>query len=366
MLTHLEIQKLSTFLSDVGSKVISELTHSAFIQKLPEGLIKSRILDYSLRGGKHLRPGIMFAACGAVGGNPDTVLPVAVATEMFHTWTLVHDDIIDRDECRRGGLTMHARILKDFKNCAHLPPNVSCEHLSHSMALLIGDAQHGMVVDMMAHAGITGKIPPDLILFLIAQLEGEVLPALLTGEVSDVLQSNEHLSHIAIDEIELMLRRKTGALLVFSVYAGAMIGLQSTDFSHPAIAALREYGDNLGLAFQMRDDILGIIGEAETLGKPIGSDFREGKRTLAVKYAYDHASSDNQIRLENLLGKADMSESEVDEIKRLVLENGGVSHVENLARTLIDTSLRALNQISDSPFRDILRSIAEYTIHRHK
>ena len=366
MLSKHDIQVLSMFLKDIGDKVIHELTDSAFIGNLPGGLIRDRILDYSLRGGKHLRPGLMVAACGAVGGNPDPVLPIAVATEMFHTWTLVHDDIIDRDDHRRGGLTMHARILKDFRDCGDLPPGVSCEHLSHSMALLIGDAQHGMVVDMMAQAGLTGGIAAELVLHLITCLEGKVLPALLTGEVSDVLQSHEPLDRISIDDIELMLRRKTGALLTFAVCAGAMIGLNTHEQTHPWIKALCSYGDNLGLAFQMRDDVLGIIGDAETLGKPIGSDFREGKRTLAVKFAFDHASLTGRARIEALLGKPDMSESEVDEIRNLVLENGGVKHVESLAERLIAASLAALDALPESNSRDILRIIAEYTIYRKK
>ena len=86
------------FLEETGKQVQDLLSNASFIRKLPDGLIKDRILDYSNRGGKHLRPALMRAAAGAVCGDPDMVLPIAAAVEMFHTWTLIHDDIIDRDD----------------------------------------------------------------------------------------------------------------------------------------------------------------------------------------------------------------------------------------------------------------------------
>ncbi len=356
--------ELTKFLDDISVKVKEILLSSRMVTRLANGPIKDRILDYSLRGGKCIRPGLVCAAAGALGGNPEDALGIATGIEMTHTWTLVHDDIIDRDEYRRKGLTIHAQIMQDNPDWTACNPAMSVEHLGHSLALLIGDAQHGLVLELMANEGLSGTLPPELVLFLISELEGTVLPALLTGEVSDVFQTGDPLYKITPEEILLMLERKTGALITFSVLAGGLIGLKSTSLEHPWIHALRKYGDNLGLAFQLRDDILGIVGNTNELGKPVGSDFREGKRTLAVKYAYDKLGKAGKTLMADLLGKPDMTADEVAKLRDLVAEGQGVEQVDAYSKSLIEEALKSLEEIPESPYLSILKSVAEYTIAR--
>lgn len=358
-------EALSLFLEHISASVRQVFCDSVFIDRLPNGLIKDRIMDYSMRGGKYLRPALVSAATGAVGGEIAQALPVAVAVEMFHTWTLVHDDIIDRDTYRRGGLTMHARIHEDFLQSQNPALHIPIDHLSHSMALLIGDAQHGMVMDLMARSAQISSLPPELVLQLILELEGQVLPELLTGEVSDVLQSTIPLANITLSEIETMLHRKTGALLTYSVISGGYIGLRRFDPNHPHIKILRSYGQNLGLAFQMHDDLLGIVGNQEKLGKPVGSDFREGKRTMAIKIAYDNADSESRKFIESHLGQADLSTDQIESLKCIVQKNGGVDYLKERSEVLIDTAVNALESLPQTPYREILADIARFTVNRN-
>ena len=355
---------LFDFLEEIGREVKQIFLSSPFIQRLPDGIIKSRILDYSLRGGKNLRPALLCAASCAVGGSIEQSIMVGAAIEMFHTWTLVHDDIIDQDLTRRGGPTIHKRIFDDFKNWTDSA--VTRAHLAHSLALLTGDAQHGFVLELMTRAATTKKLSSDLVLHLISDLEGVVLPELLCGEVSDVLQTAVSLETITQEEIERMSERKTGALLEFSVVAGGMIGINTTDRSHPRLTALSLYGKNLGIAFQLRDDILGILGNEKTLGKPIGSDFREGKRTLPVKFAYSLLNAESKNELSHLIGKADLSDNEVDYLKSLIVKSGAIELVEEKAEKLINDSCEALGLLPQSRYRDILEAIATYTVSRNK
>jgi len=359
-----EGESLQGFLQNISEKARQDLVVSNFIQRLPDSPIKKRILDYSMRGGKFLRPGLVCAAAGAVGGDPEIALPVGIAVEITHTWTLVHDDIIDRDEYRRGGLTIHAQILKDFKDWEKKKSSIPADHLSHSLALLIGDAQHGMALEFLARPGLEGKIQPELILYLISELEGNVLPVLLTGEVADVFQSAIELEEIKIPDIEVMLRRKTGALLTYCVVAGGLIGLGKVDLDHPYVKALREYGENLGLAFQLRDDILGILGDETKIGKPVGSDFREGKRTMAVKFAYDHADLNGKREFERLIGKSDITVEEVETLRQMVMDNRGIETVEKLSGTLIKQARNALKDLPRGYYRDLLDEVAAFTIAR--
>ncbi|MCD4654136.1 polyprenyl synthetase family protein, partial [bacterium] len=177
------------------------LLETVFLSQLGAGPIKDRLLDYLLRGGKNLRPAMTGLACGAVGGNPSDTLDIGMAIEITHTWTLVHDDIIDRDNSRRGGPSVHAKVLEDYPDWELSNPGMTAEHLALSMALLVGDAQHAMAMEIMAKAGLSKNLSAELILFLITELEGKILPALLTGEVDDVFQTGIPLDQITCDEI---------------------------------------------------------------------------------------------------------------------------------------------------------------------
>ncbi|HPQ39040.1 MAG TPA: polyprenyl synthetase family protein [bacterium] len=357
---------LNEYLRDTGDRIRRRLGILPFLQQLGAGPIQDRLLDYVVRGGKNLRPALTMMACGAVGGNPDDALDIGIAIEITHTWTLVHDDIIDRDDSRRNGPSVHARIREDYADWELNNPGMTVDHLALSMALLVGDAQHAMAMEIMARAGRAGIIPADLVLYLIAELEGAVLPALLTGEVDDVFQTGIPLGKITRDEILLMLQRKTAALLTYSVTAGGMIGLGIADPQHPMIHSLRTYSDNLGIAFQLRDDILGIEGDEIKLGKPVGSDFREGKRTLAVKIAWDNGSGAEKTAIESLLGKPELTMDEVNHLRHLVESLGGIEAVSAMASHRIETALAALEDLPRSRYRDILAAVADYTIRRRK
>ncbi|MGB3976259.1 MAG: polyprenyl synthetase family protein [bacterium] len=357
---------LNSFLEAVGAQIRFSLLHAPFLQQLGKGLIKDRLLDYVIRGGKNMRPAMTCLACGALGGEPEHAIDVGIAIEMTHTWTLVHDDIIDRDETRRGGPSIHAAIRMEYLDWQDHNPAMTPDHLGLSMALLIGDAQHAMAMDILSYAGRSGRLPPELALYLIGELEGKVLVALLSGEVDDIFQTGIPLNKITREEILLMLERKTGALLTFSVVSGGLVALGTPNPTHPYIQALKTYGNNLGIAFQLKDDILGITGNEQTLGKPIGSDFKEGKRTLAVKTAWENASPNEKKRIETLLGKTDLKEDEALEMRSLVISTGALDQTERLASQHIDLALEALMTLPETHYRNLLADIATFTITRKK
>lgn len=362
-----EISKeLKAYLDQTGVVLRERLQSTPFLGQLGAGPIKDRLLDYILRGGKNLRPALTRLACEAVGGQGDQAIDVGIAIEITHTWTLVHDDIIDRDDARRNGPSVHAKIREDYADWADINPGMTAEHLAHSMALLVGDAQHAMAMNILSQTGLTGNLKPELALFLISELEGNVLPALLTGEVDDVFQTGYPLSQITVDEILLMLRQKTAALLTFSVTAGGLIGLNGIDLQHPYILALKSYSENLGIAFQLQDDLLGILGDEDKLGKPVGSDFTEGKRTIAVKTAWVNATNSQKKTMERLLGKPDLTRDEIDLLRQLVIDCKGIDRVRSMAEEHIQRAHKALDELPDSQAKQFLAEIADYTINRQK
>jgi geranylgeranyl diphosphate synthase type I len=335
-------------------------------------LIRSYILDerfinrfHPVRyGGKRLRPAILLFSCGAVGGDELKAVPAAAAVEIFHTWTLVHDDIIDRDPIRRGEATVHQhyhdRSLKigDGFNLT----SEEARHYGVSIAILTGDIQHGWGISMMAELATQSGVDPLLTLDLINELDTRVLNTLVEGEVLDIQFAHRDIETLTPEMIEDMLWKKTGALYEFCGRAGALIGTGRRD--DPRVDAVAQFAALCGTAFQLQDDILGVIGKEETLGKPIGSDLREGKRTLVIYHAYHNADEKDRCRIIKVLGNPDASEAEVLKIIRLLRDLGGIDSVARRAKILIEQARPKLDIIPDSPYRNLLYQWADFLINR--
>ena len=223
-------------------------------------------IRYSLLGGssKFLRPLLCIAGAEAVGGRAETVLPTACAFEMIHTFSLIHDDLpaIDNDDFRRGMPTSHKKF-------------------GEAMAILAGDALNTLAFEVVA-GHQTGEPAAVLrVLFLLAQASGT--SGMVGGQVDDIYYERQPVTAEILQSIH---ERKTGALLNASILSGAML----SGANEPDIAALRIYGDYVGLAFQIVDDILDVTGDDAVLGKPTGSDEKNDKATYPKVYGLDQSA----------------------------------------------------------------------------
>ena len=363
---------------------MSEKTDSEFFKALNQrsGIIQDYILDkrfidrfnpddvkwavcaYVKYGGKRLRPAILLFSCGAVGADEAKAIPAAAAVEIFHTWTLVHDDIIDRDSLRRGNSTVHQYYLDrtlrgagEFK----LSPE-EAKHYGVSIAILTGDIQHGWGISLMAELTTLNDVDPMVTLDLINELDTKVLNTLVEGEVLDIQYAHLDIESLTPAMIEDMLWKKTGALYEFCGSAGAMIGLGKRD--HPYVDTVARFAALCGTAFQLQDDILGVIGDVKTIGKPVGSDLREGKRTLVIYYAYHNAGSADKKKLLSVLGNAHAKEKEIDSTIELLKNLGGNDIVKQRAQTLIEEALPLLESLPETNSRELLSKWANFLINR--
>jgi geranylgeranyl diphosphate synthase type II len=213
-------------------------------------------MRYSLFcGGKRLRPILTIAGAEAVGGEARAVLPLACAVECIHTFSLIHDDLpaLDNDDLRRGNLTNHVVY-------------------GEAMAILAGDALLALAFELIVECRQFFAPAQTLdALAMVARASGT--RGMVGGQVSDM--ENEGRDDLDEPTIAWIHARKTGALLTASLLAGARLS-GATDAQE---SALRAYGEELGLAFQITDDILDLEGDAEKMGKPIGSDLRQDKAT---------------------------------------------------------------------------------------
>ena len=214
-------------------------------------------MRYSLfAGGKRLRPILCLAATEIVGGKKETALPVACALEMIHTYSLIHDDLpaMDNDDFRRGKPTNH-RVFGE------------------AMAILAGDGLLTEAFYLLTYPDLLEKIPPAQLVWishLIAQAAG--FRGMVSGQVMDLEATGKE---IGLEELKAIHDHKTGALIRVAVESGAIIG----GGNKTEVEALKEYGTQIGLAFQIVDDVLDIEGNPEDMGKNIGSDEPQQKAT---------------------------------------------------------------------------------------
>jgi len=247
------------------------LVEGALEEALPPTEDLSRRVVEAMRysiftGGKRLRPVLCLAGAEAVGGSAEAALPAAVALEMIHTYSLIHDDLpaMDDDDFRRGRPTSH----KVF---------------GEALAILAGDGLLTLGLAQLPRAATAGRLDPLLAaaaLEVIARAAGH--QGMVAGQAVDIESEGRDVGEEVVDFIH---SHKTGALITAAVTSGAIIGRASAD----QLRRLEEYGRRLGLAFQIVDDILGVEGDAGTLGKPVGADQLRGKATYPRVAGLDRA-----------------------------------------------------------------------------
>ncbi len=281
-----------------------ELTESALTDFLPgsKKLTDSlhRAMRYSLEaGGKRIRPVLALAACEAVGGEVKRVLPAACALEFIHTYSLIHDDLpaMDDDDFRRGKPTCH----KAF---------------DEATAILAGDGLLTAAFEVMSRRELFPSVDAETLLEVTNDIShGAGACGMVGGQQADIDAEGKEID---LPSLEFIHTHKTGALILASVKAGAKLGGGSEE----QVKALTAYGEIIGLAFQVADDILDVEGTTESLGKDAGSDEARGKATypalLGLKEAKERASDLLDKAIESLQD-FDASADPLREIARFIV-----------------------------------------------
>ncbi len=355
-------EELLGYLADRRKAVLAYIEQSALQHLVAEPHLRDFLLSYPLRGGKSLRPALVALAAGAVTGEDETerTLPLQAAVELYHNWTLIHDDIIDQDDLRRGKPSLHREIERAVRES---DDDAGAEKYGRDIAILVGDLMHGFVNLLVLRLADRG-IDSEVVLNLLRLMHAELTPALVDGETQDVRFTREAVGEISEGMVLEMLEGKTAALFDYCGTAGALAGLNSTNVADPKAKALAGFSRQAGLAFQIQDDILGLVGDEDKLGKPRGSDLREGKHTLILLHAFREGSPEQLEVLRPLVGKRDIAPEEVDRAEEIIREIGTVEHVSAIAREYIEGALPLLEELDPSPARDLLAGLARFMIDR--
>ena len=257
-------QTLGAYL-DARKKIIDEalIRYMPGEDNYPPVIFKA--IRYSLfAGGKRIRPVLCLASAEAVGDDAESILPVACALELIHTYSLIHDDLpaMDDDDYRRGRLTSHKVFGED-------------------MAILAGDALLTEAFHLMSDRGLMENIAPEKLISVIHDIAGAAgCFGMVGGQVVDVQSEGEA---VETEVLNFIHTRKTGAMITAAVKAGAILA----NAGEVELNALTSYGRNIGLAFQIADDILNVEGDQKLMGKGTGSDTKRGKVTYPTLMGMD-------------------------------------------------------------------------------
>ncbi len=300
-------------------------------------------------GGKRVRPFIVMAMAKALGGweAEKAALPIAAGIEIFHNFTLIHDDIMDKDEFRRGVPTTHVVYGIDF-------------------AILAGDLAFALSYKSMKLAKVYG-LPPHILARSYETLT-EAAVRVSEGQAYDMMF--ERMESVSYHDYLKMIYLKTGALIEASARLGALVASAYNDeVKANHIEAAGEYGRFVGISFQIRDDILGVFGDPKITGKPRYNDLRRGKKTLLVLYAYDHAESEEEKGLlrEVLRGRVHDEEG-LRRAAEIIAKTGALSYAEQMAKSLMRNAIQVLDDLPviDSEAKTALAELARFVVEREK
>lgn len=288
-------------------------------------------------GGKRLRPALVWAAYRAAGGRrEEAVLSLALSTELLHTYLLVHDDIMDHAEVRRGRPAAHARF-REVHRARGFRGDAS--DFGRSLAILVGDLAHTWAVELCAAAteAVADSERRRALWACFSAMGEEVI----AGQSLEIQVGLRPLDQGATEEELLrVLRSKSGR---YTAERPLQLGALLAGASEPLLQALSRYGTAVGEAFQLQDDLLGTFGDAVTVGKPVGSDLREGKYTFLVDHAWRAASAGQRQVLEAALGDRDLTPERLAAARRVLEETGARTRVEAMIETRLAAAAAAFD-----------------------
>lgn len=299
----------------------------------PESLYESS--EYLIKaGGKKFRPALTLLSCQAVGGKPEKALKAAAAIELTHTFSLIHDDIMDNDDTRRGKPAVH-------------------KVWGEPLAILAGDSLFAKSFELLSQSA-EDNIAYERVVDALQVLTNSCIN-ICEGQALDM--AFEDTFNVTKDEYMNMIYKKTGDLITASTTIGAIMGGASSN----EIQALRTYGKQIGLAFQIQDDYIDLTGD-ESIGKPVGSDLVEGKKTFMVVYALEKANKEDHDRLVELLEAND--ESIIPEAMEILEKYGAINYARSKAYDCVIESKQALSILPDSDAKDALFKLADFVFTR--
>lgn len=319
---------LALLFADKG-KITACITDS--LQSIGNAKIREASAHLFSAGGKMLRSSLVTTCYKAVGGwDSNKILPVAAAIELIHNWSLVHDDIIDKSATRRGVATVH-------------------EKWGSNTAILTGDALNNLVYLLIARSDFHSESISKVMEFVAdANLQ------LIDGELMDI--DFETRNDVTEKDYFEMIGKKTGALIKYAAKIGALLGTDNPSHIH----AIETYGDKIGIAFQIKDDLLDLTADEEETGKDFAGDIKEGKKTLLLLHALSHTIPTKAKRLREITTSGAASPGMIQEAIDIMRQAGSFEYAQRILTQLILEAKQNLLALPNSNYVRALSELAEF------
>lgn len=287
-------------------------------------------------GGKRLRPCIAMLSCESVLGDVKKMLPFAISVEFIHNFTLIHDDIMDQSQLRRNLPAVHIKF-------------------GEPTAIMAGDLLFNKAFEILHDLRINASLFRQVHYLFVKCVE-----AICQGQ--DLDMEFEKRKNVTEKEYIEMIQRKTAALFSLAAQGGVLLG----GGTEKEIQMMRNYGESLGLAFQIWDDYLDISSNEETLGKDIGNDIRNGKKTIITVHSLNNAVGEDKDFLQNILGNKDATHEDIKKIFTIFNKMKSVEYAKDTAVKYSTKAKRALQTLKESDAKEVLKGLADFSINREK
>jgi len=297
--------------------------------------LKDAMSHYPLAGGKRLRPILAMIMADGISQSGERTIPFGCALELVHNFTLVHDDIMDNDDLRRGIQTVHK---------AYDIPT----------AIIAGDALFSLAFEVIS----TTKTNDGTLRKIIGDT-ARTVRVIAEGQQMDM--EFENRKDVSEAEYLEMIGKKTAVFFSLATKGGALIA-NGTEIQ---VEKAEEYGYSLGMGFQIKDDILGVLGDEKTTGKPVGSDIRNGKKTLIAVKALENLKGAEKNSFLEIFGKQDAGEKEIEDAKRLLEKCGAIEYAQKKAEEFSSTAKKALAVLKESKDKKLLEEFADFVTYRN-
>lgn len=346
--------EIDEFRNHCNRHLRSFLAHNTrYLQEISPALesVGVALSEFILESGKRLRPIFAYAGYVATGKEPsDAEISAMASLELLQACALIHDDLMDRSDTRRGNPSIHRRF-ENHHNHHNFAGSASL--FGDASAILIGDLAL-VWSDQMFHQTHCAHFLPAL------SVHDEMRVELMAGQFLDVYEQGQR--DYNTERALKIARYKSGKYTIERpLHFGAALAGAGSEF----FAALSSFGLPLGEAFQLRDDMLGVFGNPEVTGKPAGDDLREGKRTVLISMTDESLSNAEKERFYSLFGREDLQQSQVDELRSMITATGADVRCEELIAHLTSQSLSALdNDLFHAQSRHLLSTLSSIATKR--
>ncbi|MBW2977830.1 polyprenyl synthetase family protein [Candidatus Woesearchaeota archaeon] len=304
--------------------------------------------EFTMRGGKRLRAALVYHGYKCFSNkNLKEIIKASMTMELIQSYLLIHDDIIDNDDLRRNGPTLHI----SYKNIAKRKyKKIDSNHFGISMAILAGDICAAFANEIIAKLKIKEKYKTPALSVL-----NHSVHHVIYGQALDILSE---LRTITNKDIEKIHRLKTAT---YTIESPLKIGALLAGAKQKHLNILSRYAILLGKAFQIKDDILGMFGEKQKVGKPVDSDLKEGKKNLLILKALENATPAQKQQIQEALGNPDLTKNQLNQVRAIIIKTGSLSYSQNLAKKLVQKAKSAIKSAKLKPEgKKFLFKIADY------